>query len=57
MNREVLSSTHNLEGGGMSKSQSQSVWGSGAAYEPYVGRWSRLVAREFLTVNLFSIFR
>ena len=24
------------------------VWGSGAAYEPYVGRWSRLVAREFL---------
>ena len=25
------------------------VWASGAAYEPYVGRWSRLVAREFLT--------
>lgn len=24
------------------------VWASGAAYEPYVGRWSRLVAREFL---------
>ena len=23
-------------------------WTSGAAYEPYVGRWSRLVAREFL---------
>ena len=23
-------------------------WFSGAAYEPYVGRWSRLVAREFL---------
>lgn len=23
-------------------------WASGAAYEPYVGRWSRLVAREFL---------
>jgi SAM-dependent methyltransferase len=23
-------------------------WESGAAYEPYVGRWSRLVAREFL---------
>jgi SAM-dependent methyltransferase len=23
-------------------------WGRGAAYEPYVGRWSRLVAREFL---------
>ena len=25
------------------------MWASGAAYEPYVGRWSRLVAREFLT--------
>ena len=24
------------------------VWKIGAAYEPYVGRWSRLVAREFL---------
>jgi SAM-dependent methyltransferase len=24
------------------------TWGSGAAYEPYVGRWSRLVAREFV---------
>src|SRR5215211_546634 len=24
-------------------------WASGDAYEPYVGRWSRLVAREFLT--------
>jgi SAM-dependent methyltransferase len=24
------------------------VWASGAAYEPYVGRWSRLVASEFL---------
>ncbi len=24
------------------------VWASGLAYEPYVGRWSRLVAREFL---------
>jgi SAM-dependent methyltransferase len=24
------------------------VWASGAAYEPYVGRWSRLVAGEFL---------
>jgi len=24
------------------------TWASGAAYEPYVGRWSRLVAREFL---------
>ena len=25
------------------------VWASGAIYETYVGRWSRLVAREFLT--------
>jgi SAM-dependent methyltransferase len=25
-----------------------SIWASGAAYEPYIGRWSRLVAREFL---------
>ncbi len=25
-----------------------SIWASGAAYEPYVGRWSRLVARELL---------
>jgi SAM-dependent methyltransferase len=24
------------------------VWASGAAYEPYVGRWSRLVALQFL---------
>jgi SAM-dependent methyltransferase len=24
------------------------AWDSGDAYEPYVGRWSRLVAREFL---------
>jgi SAM-dependent methyltransferase len=25
------------------------VWASGDAYEPYVGRWSRAVARQFLT--------
>ncbi len=24
------------------------AWSSGDAYEPYVGRWSTLVAREFL---------
>lgn len=24
------------------------VWAAGNLYEPYVGRWSRLVAREFL---------
>lgn len=28
--------------------QRRDVWASGAAYEPYVGRWSRLVAREFV---------
>ncbi|MBD0373723.1 MAG: class I SAM-dependent methyltransferase [Pyrinomonadaceae bacterium] len=27
----------------------KSEWGRGDAYEPYVGRWSRLVAREFLS--------
>ena len=25
------------------------VWASGDAYEPYIGRWSQLVAREFLS--------
>ena len=30
------------------KSQPNDVWAIGAAYESYVGRWSRLVAREFL---------
>ena len=25
------------------------TWASGVSYEPFVGRWSRLVAREFLT--------
>jgi ubiquinone/menaquinone biosynthesis C-methylase UbiE len=24
------------------------LWASGDTYEPYVGRWSRLVAREFV---------
>src|SRR5690349_14794410 len=24
------------------------VWAAGNAYEPYVGRWSRVVAREFI---------
>ena len=27
---------------------SRDVWASGEAYEPYVGRWSRLVARDFV---------
>ena len=29
-------------------SQLQDVWAAGEAYEPYVGRWSRLVAGKFL---------
>ena len=29
-------------------SRPQEAWASGEAYEPYVGRWSRLVASEFL---------
>src|SRR4051794_17378883 len=27
---------------------SADIWATGAAHEPYVGRWSRLVAREFI---------
>jgi hypothetical protein len=34
----------------------QEVWASGDTYEPYVGRWSRLVAKQFLErLNLPSI--
>jgi SAM-dependent methyltransferase len=32
----------------MEQSQPKVVWASGAIYEPYVGRWSRRVAREFV---------
>ncbi len=32
----------------MTAPERKDPWASGAAYEPYVGRWSRLVAREFL---------
>lgn len=32
----------------MEQSQRKEVWASGDLYEPYVGRWSRRVAREFL---------
>ena len=32
----------------MASSEQEDKWASGAAYEPYVGRWSRMVAREFL---------
>lgn len=33
----------------MEQTGRKDVWASGATYEPYVGRWSRLVARELLT--------
>jgi SAM-dependent methyltransferase len=32
----------------MSGSDQKSEWAAGKAYEPYVGRWSRLIARQFL---------
>jgi 2-polyprenyl-3-methyl-5-hydroxy-6-metoxy-1,4-benzoquinol methylase len=28
--------------------QRKDVWAAGDLYEPYVGRWSRLAARQFL---------
>ncbi|HET8522618.1 MAG TPA: class I SAM-dependent methyltransferase, partial [Thermomicrobiales bacterium] len=31
------------------RTESDDVWDSGETYESYVGRWSRVVAREFLT--------
>lgn len=34
--------------GGMGSARRDVLWASGAIYEPYVGRWSRLVAREFI---------
>jgi ubiquinone/menaquinone biosynthesis C-methylase UbiE len=30
------------------KDAPKDVWASGNSYEPYVGRWSRLVAKEFI---------
>ena len=27
----------------------QNAWTEGEAYEPFIGRWSRLVAREFIS--------
>jgi len=32
----------------MTGAERKDVWASGDAYEPYVGRWSRLVANQFL---------
>lgn len=31
-----------------SRNESKEVWASGDSYEPYVGRWSRLVAKAFI---------
>jgi SAM-dependent methyltransferase len=42
-----------------SGSQTKDIWASGEAYEPYVGRWSRLVALQFiewLAVPLGSVW-
>ena len=33
----------------MEESQWRDVWAAGDLYEPYVGRWSRRVAKEFLS--------
>lgn len=35
-------------GDGMMEQPDEDTWEAGQLYEPYVGRWSRLVAREFL---------
>ena len=32
----------------MSSTETKGVWASGAAYDPYMGRWSRLVATDFV---------
>ena len=37
-----------LQAGQHASARPADTWGIGASYEPYVGRWSRLVAREFL---------
>ena len=37
-----------LMGGSEDHGGRTEVWASGAAYDPYVGRWSRRVAREFV---------
>ena len=33
----------------MSSTGTKGVWASGAAYDPYMGRWSRLVATDFVS--------
>ncbi len=38
----------------MEQPQQKDTWASGAAYESYVGRWSRLVARELVARELVA---
>jgi SAM-dependent methyltransferase len=45
--RRILSLWSRKSGGRMSMERKDS-WTAGERYEPYVGRWSRLVARDFL---------
>lgn len=40
--------TDEVTGPAIVPAQQQDSWSAGDAYEPYVGRWSRLVAAEFL---------
>jgi ubiquinone/menaquinone biosynthesis C-methylase UbiE len=39
---------HHFTGKGVKAMINKDLWASGDAYEPYVGRWSRMVAQEFL---------
>jgi SAM-dependent methyltransferase len=45
--RRILSIWSRKSGGRMSTERKDS-WSAGERYEPYVGRWSRLVAKDFL---------
>lgn len=47
-NRRHSDANSNGQGGGQGDNHPSAIWASGAAYEQYIGRWSRLVAREFL---------
>lgn len=44
---ELVSLAQQSQNAGMSD-QRKDTWAAGDLYEPYVGRWSRLVAKEFL---------
>ena len=36
-------------------SDRKDVWAAGTLYEPYVGRWSRLVAKQFLAAPTYAM--